>query len=127
MVHCRGQPSVPWTGNPDLDGLILLTCSALLHPFASLFLLKPLRGGGKGWDLMGSGSRGGTQSVNPLPMLNSCKLGPVTAWLEGYREQLGHGLGWVWEAAGAWFDPENVGGAEPELWPLLHTPRLILS
>lgn len=47
------------------------------------------------------------------------KTGPSYIQLEGYKEQLGGGWGWVWVAAGAWFDPANLGGAELEQpWPM---------
>lgn len=42
------------------------------------------------------------------------KTGPTYIQLEGYKEQLGGSWGWVWVAAGAWFDPANLGGAELE-------------
>lgn len=71
----------------------------------------------------------GMERVNPMADAEQLKTGPSYIQLEGYKEQLGGGWGWVWEAAGAWFDPANLGGAEPEQpWPmLLRAPMLIPS
>lgn len=73
----------------------------------------------------------GTERANPTADTEQLKTGPSYIQLEGYKEQLGGGWGWGWvrEAAGAWFDPANLGGAEPEQpWPgLLRAPLLIPS
>lgn len=61
----------------------------------------------------------GTERVNTMAKAEQLKTGPSYIQLEGYREQLEGG--WGWEAAGAWFDPPNPGGAEPEQ----HRPKLL--
>lgn len=54
------------------------------------------------------------ERVNPMASAEQLKTGPTYIQLEGYKEQLGGSWGWVWVAAGAWFDPANLGGAELE-------------
>lgn len=59
------------------------------------------------------------ERVNPMASAEQLKTGPSYIQLEGSKEQLGAGWGWVWVAAGAWFDPANLGGAELEQpWPM---------
>lgn len=59
------------------------------------------------------------ERVNPMASVEQLKTGPSYIQLEGSKEQLGGGWGWVWVAAGAWFDPANLGGAELEQpWPM---------